>query len=377
MSEFIFLRVLTPCLLMAGLMFTMPASYAQDEKLPPEQRLNWRGDPETFLDEQARLTLELVENILEHHGPEVNGPNVNESKKRQTALLMIDNVLHEEKAPHREPVQKFFRNRMQQAIEEIAETKVTEGAKIWRLYSHSFVIKTPSVTLGFDLVTVRDIRNRQVPRIDGEVQRGIDGFIIEEDLMQKLVDVTDILFVSHRHLDHADEWVAQRFLEQNKPVLAPPEVWEDQPFYSEVLQLERKVHELQEVHLPEKDLTLGVVNYPGYQVRVQNNVYIVYTPDDMVFSHTGDQNLEESFEWIDRVKDYHKVDVLIPHGGIHIQRMVRGFRPNLVIPGHMNELGHPVTTRYPYWMNYRRLANSPTPWLNMTWGEKYHYLPEK
>lgn len=359
------------CLFLCQWLIISGTTLAQMQGHPSssDQRLNWRGDIDGFLDEQARLTLELVDQVLLEHGP-----NVREPRKRTMALLMLDNVLHEEKAPHREPVQVFFRQRIGNAIDEIRQAEVLEGARIWQLYSHGFVIKTPTVTLGFDLVTVRDIRNHQLPRIDGEVRRGIEGFEIEEDLMRRLVDVVDILFVSHRHLDHADDRVAAMFFERNKPVLAPPEVWQDEPWHSRVLQLDRIAHKLQDVQLPAKNLTLNVAAYPGYQGRVQNNVYVVYTPDGLVFAHTGDQNHEDSFEWIDRVKDHHKIDVLILHCDSHVQRMARGFMPRLVIPGHINELGHPVTTRHPYWMNYRQLADSPSPWLHMAWGESYHYV---
>ena len=55
--------------------------------------------------------------------------------------------------------------------------------------------------------------------------------------------------------------------------------------------------------------------------------------------------------------------------------MARGFDPALVLTGHENELGHPVTHREPNWMTYRRLTGMDYPFALMTWGESIRYLP--
>ena len=358
-------------ILMLALSGCLADGYGQtdDAAISPDYRINWRGDTEAFLDEQARISLEMAGHILERFGPDKI-----HSEKRTMALLLIDNVFHDARAPHRKPVQDFFRHRIKQAVEQIHATEVTEGAMIWKLYSHGFVVKTPSVTLGFDIVTARNIRNREEPRIDGVVARGIDGFVLEDQVVQDLIDAVDILFVSHRHLDHADDQVVLRFLEQGKPVLAPSDVWEEEPFHDSILHLERKVHAIQEVYLPVKQKALGVVNYPGYQGRVPNNVVLVYTPEGLVLAHTGDQNHEESFYWIDDVGNHHDVDILMLHCDFHVNRMIRGFRPALAIAGHENELGHPVETRHPHWMNPVKFSGHSTPWLQMAWGERFHYL---
>ena len=76
---------------------------AQVDTRTSEQWHDWRGDLDGFLDEQARKTLELVGKVIDKHRPAAE-----ELMKRRMALLMLDNVLHEEKAPHRVPVQLFF-----------------------------------------------------------------------------------------------------------------------------------------------------------------------------------------------------------------------------------------------------------------------------
>jgi len=48
----------------------------------------------------------------------------------------------------------------------------------------------------------------------------------------------------------------------------------------------------------------------------ENNVTLVITPEGYSIAHRGDQINEGNFmidyDWIDKVKDYHKVDILIP-----------------------------------------------------------------
>jgi hypothetical protein len=63
--------------------------------------------------------------------------------------------------------------------------------------------------------------------------------------------------------------------------------------------------------------------------------------------------------------------------------MVRGFNPQLVVPGHENELGHQMNDRVPYWgdesfleLNYSQMK-SEYPALPLAWGESYHFTPER
>lgn len=326
----------------------------------PDMKPDWWGHIPGFLNQQAKITLNTVNEALT-----TNPPELKESLIRKMSLLQIDNVMHNEKAPEYPSVQEFFRNRIETAVGEIRNARVKKGVLIWKLYNHSFIVKTPSVTIGFDIQ--RGLRNQE-------------GFSLDKKLTSKLIDVTDILFVSHLHGDHADEWVAATFLEQNKPVVSPPGIFADSPVYPKILHPERKAEEIQEIYLPEKGLSLKAIIYPGHQGEsVLNNVYLVFTPEGFSISHTGDQSNRKDFEWIDRIGSYHRVDVLMPNCWTTDPKRVReGFRPNLIIPGHENEMGHTVDHREPYWLNQNRLAaGSSFPVVQMAWGEKFHYLPGK
>jgi L-ascorbate metabolism protein UlaG (beta-lactamase superfamily) len=244
------------------------------------------------------------------------------------------------------------------------------------IYQPGFVIRTKSATIGFDLIRGKSAR--------------AEGFPISEDYMDKLINQCDVLFISHKHGDHAEEWVAQSFIDKGKPVVSPPEVWKDKPIHKLITHLERVPHTIQTLPVQAGKQVLKVVVYPGHQgENIENNVYLVITPEGLSFSQMGDQFNSDDFEWIDEVSSNHAVDVLMPNcWTTDIVRVVKGFNPSLVITGHENEMGHTIDHREPYWLTYQRREGSDkfgessklgydTPMILMTWGESYHYKREK
>ncbi len=187
---------------------------------------------------------------------------------------MIYNVLHEEKAQPRSAVQEFYSKRIENSIIEIGTVKVNSGAMIWKLYNHTFIVKTPTITIGFD------------------IQRGIPGnenFAFSKEMINRLIDHVEVLFITNYHGDHADNCVASRFIEQNKPVISPPGLWEQMPLYNSIIHPERTIDKIQEINLPLKKIKLQTVVCPGHQgSNILNNVYLVYSPEGNCFAHTGD-----------------------------------------------------------------------------------------
>ena len=323
-----------------------------------------------FLNNQAEALLNQASEVFSNYPP--NWP---EPAARRCALMLLDGVLHDVYAPQRPPVQLFFKTRMRKAIEEIEQTEITNGASIWKLYDHGFVIRTKTATIGFDLIRGKSAR--------------AEGFLISEEYMDRLIKQCDVLFISHYHGDHAEEWVAQSFIDQGKPVVAPPEVWKDKPINKLITHLERVPHTVQSLPVQGGKLILKVVVYPGHQgENIENNVSLVITPEGLSFSHMGDQSNSNDFEWIDEVGNNHVVDVLMPNcWTTDIVRVAKGFNPALIITGHENEMGHTIDHREPYWLTYQRRDGSDrfggrsgvgydTPLILMTWGESYHYKRE-
>lgn len=320
---------------------------------------NYWGDLEGFMNRQAEVTLGLVEEALVRFPPQIPEPYV-----RRMALLMMDGVLHDPGAPARPAVQAFFHSCMELATDEIETTGVSRGAIIWKLYDHGFVVRTPTVSVGFDLIR--------------GYSAGREGFPLDNEVMNRIVDECDVLFISHIHGDHADIQVAQAFIDQGKPVVAPVEVWSDSTIHSSITHLLPQEHQMQRLAIADGRYHLGVVVYPGHQGEsIQNNVVLVVSPEGLSFCHTGDQSNGDDFIWINEVRQHYTVDVLMPNcWTTDITRLVEGFDPKVVITGHENELGHSVDHREPYWLTYDRMSKCRYPLVLMTWGESFHYDPK-
>jgi L-ascorbate metabolism protein UlaG (beta-lactamase superfamily) len=379
---------MSACFVWAACMFSILGLAVAEQADRPQADPRLGSDDDAFLNRQAAAFLADVTETLT-----TVKPSAPEVRERYLALRLLDAVLHDVYAPNRPPVQSFFHERMEQAALEIETVRVDEGAVIWKLYNHGFVVRTNSVTLAFDIhpgpegfrITDPAGKRTIVP---------CPGFPVPDGVLLRIAKACDVLFISHVHADHASKSVAQAFIDQGKPVVAPDTVFKGSPIHEKITHLKREAHTLQTLSIQDGKAELRVVVYPGQQYQdggVPNNVVLVFTPEGLSFAHNGDQindpypQYQEDYAWIDHVHEHHKVDVfMINCWGNDLFRDVRGFNPKLVLPGHENEMSHPVWDRVPYWgdseylrLTYPELKASEYPVVVMTWGESYHYRPEE
>lgn len=342
---------------------------------------------DAYLNRQAGALLKEVEATLRKVPPQVPEPD-----ERRLALYLLDAVLHDVYAPARAPVQAFYHARIEDAIRQMEAEKPDTGARIWKLYNHGFVVRTATVTLGFDLH--RGPAYFKGNPVEGKPQLvPCDAFPISEALAARLAAQCDALFVSHHHADHVDEGLIRLLLEQGKPVVAPETVLKDTPMAGRITHLKREADTRQTLTIQGGARQLQVIVYPGQQYQgrgIPNNVVLVFTPEGLSFAHNGDQindpypQYQEDFKWSDKVHETQRVDVLMTNCWLNDPvRFVKGFDPKVVLPGHENELSHPMWDRVPYWgdaeflqSNFPELKRSKYPVVTMTWGESYHYIPQ-
>jgi L-ascorbate metabolism protein UlaG (beta-lactamase superfamily) len=322
---------------------------------PIKPQRSYSKDPDARYNREAEISVDLATEILNR-----NPPRLAESAERRMALFVLDGSFHEVDAPKRPAIQEFHHARIAKAAEEISTLRVDRGARIWKLYNHGFVVRTSKVTLAFDLSRTGSV--------------GAAGFAVADDVMTRIIDQCDVLFVSHPHYDHIDEWVTGQFLQPGKPVVATTGLWANKESNAKITHLRREADTRQTLAIQSGRATLDVVVYPGHQGEEANNMVLVYTPDGLCFCHTGDQANANDFQWIDHISEHHRVDVLMPNCWTpDIVRMVKGINPAVVIPGHDNELGHIVDQRQAYWQTYDRTVDCTRPVIIMTWGESYLY----
>jgi L-ascorbate metabolism protein UlaG (beta-lactamase superfamily) len=314
-------------------------------------------EPETKSIHQKMLqwmddTLIWVDGVLTACPPAWPEPEI-----RRRALYMLDEPLHVLSAPIEPPIADFVNRRVQKAVGEMESEQVTSGVTIWKLYNHGFVVKTPEVTIGFDL------------------HRGpFETLHIASELFDRVLQAVQALFTSHVHNDHADAYAISRMVEMGRPVIVPPGLGLDNRWHARLIQPERHWKVSNKLALGEVNILYRV--FPGHQgVELLNNVYLVDLSHDLHIVHTGDQSLMDDFTvWIDRVQEQFEVDVLLPNcWTTDLRRLIAGTQPRLVITGHENEMGHPVDHREAFSKTYAHIAEEPTPVLVMAWGERYHY----
>ena len=80
------------------LLFLLPCAIntfgQQAVSLPGNTRTDWWDDVDGFLNQQSALSLNLTEESLR-----LNTPSMNETREMRMALMVLDNVMHLEKAP--------------------------------------------------------------------------------------------------------------------------------------------------------------------------------------------------------------------------------------------------------------------------------------
>jgi L-ascorbate metabolism protein UlaG (beta-lactamase superfamily) len=323
-----------------------------------------------FMDRQAAVFLDSVRSVINNFPPARQ-----DGIQRGYAKLLLDAVFHDKFAAFRNPAQNFFHEQAGKAIRELEQTKVGSGLRIWKIYDMGFIVRSRSVTMAFDLVS--------------GATSGSKDFALNSEELDRLVRQCDVLFISHRHADHAEKSVAERFIRSGKPVVSPLQVWANDSISREIQHPERSADKVQTIQLT-GGRTLRAVIFPGHQGKgIDNNCVLVTTPEGISVAHIGDQINEgdfmADFEWIDQVSRHHQVDVLMTNAWtMDIFRIVRGFNPGLVLPGHELELGHTVWDRLPYWgddaylkLNYAELKKSNYPVIALIWGESVDYRPSR
>lgn len=347
---------------------------------------NLAPDDDAFMNRQAAELLAEVNRTLDEVKPVAPEP-----RERLLALRVLDGVLHDPYAPNRPAVQDFYHERIARVAADLEGGRPERGAVIYRLYNHGFIVRTKAVTLAFDMhpgpagfrVTTPGGKRSFAP---------CPGFPISEELQARLVAQCDVLFISHEHGDHVHKPLAEMFLAQGKPVVAPEPVFSGSDIHGRITHLKREAHTLQTLPIQNGAAELRLVVYPGQQYQdggPENNVVLVYTPEGMTFAHNGDQindpypEYQEDYEWIDVVREHYAVDVFMANCWSNdLFRDVRGFNPKVVLPGHENELSHPLWDRVPYWgdseflgLTNSELKASDYPVVAMAWGESYRYEP--
>ena len=337
-------RILTAAVLFA-IIFTTASAQGQ------QVRKEFWGQSDKYLEVQAAWTFGLIDETLKN-----NPPVLGESPVRKSVLTNLDLLLHDTRNDDSPAFRGFVATRINEVADAL-ERSAKKGMTIYKLYNHTFIVRTPSATVAFDL--------------DGGGPE--DRPYIPDTLMQRIAAKCDILLVTHSHPDHADAKVADMFTRAGKEVMVPYNLWEknDFPYIRHMGAGGQPANE--QIGLA-SGRSVRIAVFPGHQDELPNNIYLVTFPEGYSVAHTGDQSNKRDMEWIGGIKDRYKTDVLLVHcWASPVKELVGGFAPKLVVTGHENEMGHSIDHREPHWLNYTRWSAVPQDKLFMTWGESFLY----
>ena len=308
----------------------------------------FHGKPDYYMQIQSKYAFELVDEALDTFPPVVGAPI-----ERKLALYNLDALLHDTRNDNSEDFCDFVSSRVTKLLADL-EKPLKRGMRVYKIYNEAFVVRTKSVTIAFDISRCRC--------------RGHKDKILPIELVKKIVEKCDAMFLTHNHGDHVDSEVADLFIAAGKPVVATPNILVDKAGVTH-RRIEGDVENFDLALLNGKKVNVTI--FAGFQGKLLNNVYVVTTPEKYSVCHTGDMSGKSNFEWFDTVKEKApKIDALIVNcwtGGI--QKVIPCFDPRYVITGHENEMGHTIDHREAFWLSFAKMESIPYDYVITAWGE--------
>jgi L-ascorbate metabolism protein UlaG (beta-lactamase superfamily) len=272
------------------------------------------------------LTIEEIMTNLWYHPPNIGDPAL-----REQTILELDGMLNAFPVNTASDVKKFYKFMMLKANSEFKQT--IAGESIQMMYNHGFIVKTAQVNFAFDLVT----------------------YLESLPLLDELFREIDVLFVSHEHGDHYSQQIKNIVLANGGYVIVPSE-------FTNIVGNMIGMAPGDSLNL----MGLTIKAYFGLH-NAPVRMYEVTTPGGLKMLHTGDNQTTATLPAID------SLDVLLLNAWLGVFEMRHALNilsPEIMIPGHIQELGHP--TRVPYQWAYE-VDDVPVPSevKVMTWGERF------
>jgi hypothetical protein len=241
-----------------------------------------------------------------------NPPCGGSQAARKDAILALDEYLKNDASRWDPGIIALYENMLGFVESEINEPVLT-GVRIWSMYNHGFIVKTPGTVFAFDLVHGYSSWDYRIP-----------------DAVLKRIQV---LFISHKHDDHRDTSLSRAILDFGGEVVAP---LEDKLIGSDMLYVS-----------PGEELNVAGLHlkvYDGLHGGVPSRIYEVTTPEGLTIMHTGDNQTSET------LPEGVTVDILLLNAWVNedgstpaiigVRNSINKLTPGLTILGHFQELGH-------------------------------------
>jgi L-ascorbate metabolism protein UlaG (beta-lactamase superfamily) len=297
----------------------------------------WLSDQEAYT--QLYNFTEIRENLLMHR-PQTGDPEI-----RKNSICSIDELVLGSYNQQHEQIYEFYRLMLEKAMMEIKTEKVEAGASVWQIYNHGFIVKTPSVLLGFDLYDYYGSAN-----------------------LKELAYSLDVLFITHNHTDHLSPELEQAMVNLDKPVIRYVN-----PAMSHVSTSINVGDSINELYLL-------VTQHTGLHTGIAIQMFEVVTPEGIRIFHTGDNQTSETLPVIE------DVDILLLNAWVNesgwtssiegSRNAINKIKPVVTLPGHILELGHVMAGTYSVPYSDVFMVNDidlGCEYHVLAWGERYHF----
>lgn len=253
-------------------------------------------------------------------------------QERLETLRNADTILQLPTAQHSRVLKDHFVERMNFLGEAM---QIKKQSFVGGVYCHGNVLQRSGKTIGIDVVTTRSVWGMY--------------WDIPSKTIEAVADGLDCLIVSHLHPDHLDPLVIKYLIAKGIPVFVPEETVTRFPEGVIPVAADSTV----EVHGWKITFHRGIHVYDERRMLILRYFELV-APDGFRTVHTTDH------DYTTGVRHGGRIDLLIAKaGGINpdfeskgkeaFNNLLLHLKPGRYIPGHMNELGHPVRGgREPY-----------------------------
>ena len=253
-------------------------------------------------------------------------------------LLELDEIIAFECIAKSPQIQDFYQQRIRRAYRGLTERKVESGMFLYQLYNSGYIIQTPTLNIGIDIVSGRHVWDLY--------------WDVDPELFQKLTDLLDIAFVTHRLPDHLDLDVVNRMISRDKLVVVPSgmenlclngvigfEPGEQRDLYS--LGRENISLNIEAFDGVFRMMSASDIDMRCYQISIQERFNILHIA-------------EHGYGGFDRVpgdplftREFSPVDILIcplplsdsPRALDAFYSYIQRLDPDVIIPSHIAELG--------------------------------------
>lgn len=248
---------------------------------------------------------------------------------------------------------QYYEARMARVATEM-DQPVTSGFRVWAMFNHGFIVKTPTATMAFDLV-------------EGKTNWASPAWTVKlsEDILNRI----DVLMVSHEHVDHWDatDRIPATIKLRGGAVLYPSGGL--QRVSTTLLMSDKQVTQVKDLRITAH---VGLHNAPVL-------IYEVVTGDGYRIVHTGDNQNSATLPALQGV-DLLLLNGWVNEGGattnqVGMKSSIEKLRPAVMIPGHFAEISRPKTGWYRFTdgLALQNDALIRTKTVVMTWGERMDY----